>query len=266
MKVLAVTFISTLLLIGGALLCEVATANFIPTSPDTIPPSISVISPTNRTYENKVLLHLNITAVAYHQWVNHVEYTLDEQKQLVYSGEIKNLNWSTTLEGLSEGTHSLQVVASCKSYYMTSTSGGNLYYRIYGASSEVINFTVVYPPEISILLPQNTTYEANNIPLNFTINEPTSKIEYSLDGQETVTIAGNTTLTGLSNGKHNVTIYATDKDGHIGMSETVHFSVEVPFPTTLIIAPVASAALITIGMIIYFKKRNHKTATHLNPA
>ncbi|MGB9914069.1 MAG: hypothetical protein ACPLOC_00785 [Candidatus Bathyarchaeales archaeon] len=224
---LAVVFISALLLIGGALFCEVAIANFIPTSPDSVAPLISVIFPTNKTYENKVLLHFNITAVAYHQWINHVEYTLDEQKHLVYSGVTKNLNWSTPLEGLSEGAHSLQVVASCKSYYMTSPSGGTLYYRIYDASSEIIYFTVVYPPEIFILSPQNTTYETNNIQLACTINEPASKFEYSLDGQKTVTIAGNTTLAGLNNGKHNVTIYAMVKDGHIGMSETIHFSVEI---------------------------------------
>ncbi|MEM3000186.1 MAG: hypothetical protein QXX34_06670 [Candidatus Bathyarchaeia archaeon] len=262
-KVLAVVFILALLLIGGALFCEVAIANFIPTSPDSVAPLISVISPTNKTYENKVLLHFNITAVAYHQWINHVEYTLDEQKHLVYSGETKKLNWSTTLEGLSEGAHSLQVVASCKSYYMTSTSGGTLYYRIYDASSEIIYFTVVYPPEIFILSPQNTTYETNNIQLAFTINEPASKFEYSLDGQKTVTIAGNTTLAGLNNGKHNVTIYAMDKDGHIGMSETVYFSIEIPSPTPPIIALVASAVIIAIGILVYFKKRNHKTVTAL---
>ncbi len=235
---------------------DMAYGNFIPTSPDTIPPLISVISPTNKTYENKVLLHLNITAVAYHQWINHVAYTLDKQEHVVYSGGIKHVNWSTTLEGLSEGTHILQVAASCKSYYVTSTSGGNPYYRIYGASSDAINFTVVYPPEISIVSLENKTHKTNNIPLNFTVNEPVSKIEYCLDGQGNMTIAENATLTGLFDGLHNVTIYATDLDGHVGISETAYFITDT-FPTSLVMAFVITVAVVGVGsgLLLYGIKR-----------
>ena len=128
----------------GTYPCDVAYGNFISTSPDPTPPRISVISPTNKTYENKVLLHLNITVV-YNQWIDHVTYTLDEQEHLVYTGGIKKMNWSTILEGLSEGTHSLKVIASCKSYYATPTSGGRQLYRTFWSYSEAINFTVVYP-------------------------------------------------------------------------------------------------------------------------
>ena len=106
---------------------------------------------------------------------------------------------------------------------MTSTSGGALYYRIYGATSDVINFTVVYPPEISILSIENKTYNTNNIPLNFEVNEPILKIEYCLDVQGNTPIDGNATLTGLTDGLHNVTIYAIDLNGHVGISETVYF-------------------------------------------
>jgi hypothetical protein len=259
-KVLAAAFISMLLLTvtAGTLFCRVATADFIPTSPATDPPIISVVSPTNRTYENEVLLHLNITVLYIRdQVLEYIGYTLDNQEHIISRNYGKySMNWSTTLEGLSEGTHSLQVTAYCRSYYATSTSGGHLYHRRYANQSDIIHFTVVYPPKITILTLQNTTYETNNIQLNFTVNEPTSKIKYSIDGKENVTIAGNTTLTGLSNGKHNVTIYAIDKDGHTGTSETLHFNIE-PFPTALIIAPIASAIIITIGIIVYFKKRNH---------
>jgi hypothetical protein len=73
-----------------------------------------------------------------------------------------------------------------------------------------------------------------------------------------VTINGNTTLTDLPNGDHNVTIYATDEFGNIGASETVYFSVEVPepFPTLQVVAvSVAIVAVVAIGLLIYFKKR-----------
>ena len=241
-------------LITGTQKIKVAYGNFIPSSPDTIPPIISVISPTNKTYENKVLLHLNITTVAYHQWIDHVSYTLDEQEHVVYSGEIKDLNWSTILEGLSEGTHSLKVAASCKSYYATPTSGGRLLYRTYWSYSEPINFTVVYPPEISILSIENKTYRTNTLPLNFAVNEPISKIEYCLDGQENVTIFGNDTFTGLTDGLHNVTIFATDMDSYVGISETVYFITD-NFPTTLALASIAAIAVITIGILVYFKNK-----------
>jgi len=49
-----------------------------------------------------------------------------------------------------------------------------------------------------------------------------------LDGQENVTIAGNTTLVGLSSGVHNVTVYACDDAGNVGSLETLTFTVAKP--------------------------------------
>jgi hypothetical protein len=54
---------------------------------------------------------------------------------------------------------------------------------------------------------------------------------YSLDGQETITITGNTTIAGLTNGLHNVTVYAKDTFENMGASETIYFSVAQPEPT-----------------------------------
>ena len=85
------------------------------------------------------------------------------------------------------------------------------------------------------------------------MNEPVSRIEYCLDGQGNIAVDGNMTLTGLSDGKHNVTVYATDVDGHIGISETAYFEIE-SFPTTLITASVITLAAVGIGLV-YFKKR-----------
>ena len=255
----AIPLISVLLFtfLVGTQSIDLAHANFVPTSPETIPPLISIISPTNTTYETKVLLHLNITAIAYYQYVNYVSYTLDSQEHVAYSEETTDLNWSTILEGLSEGAHSLKVYASCKSYYATSTSGGALYSRIYGASSDIVNFTVVYPPEISILSLENKTYNTNNISLDFTVNEPVSKIEYCLDGQEKLIIDGNVTLTGLSDGLHNVTVYAADMDGYVGISETAYFKIEA-FPTALVIASVIIVAVVVVFAVFLLYQRKHK--------
>jgi hypothetical protein len=94
------------------------------------------------------------------------------------------------------------------------------------------------------------------VPLNFTVNEPFSKATYSLDGQENVTISGNTTLTGLPNGDHNVTVYATDEFGNTGVSKITYFSVEVPFPTTLVAVAIVAVVVVSVGSLVYFKKRD----------
>ncbi|MEM2954061.1 MAG: NosD domain-containing protein [Candidatus Bathyarchaeia archaeon] len=79
----------------------------------------------------------------------------------------------------------------------------------------------IIPPTISLISPENKTYSVSDVPLTFTVSEPVSWIGYSLDGQANVTIAGNTTLTGVSNGSHSLIVYAEDTDGNIGASETI---------------------------------------------
>jgi hypothetical protein len=93
--------------------------------------------------------------------------------------------------------------------------------------------------------------------LVFTVNKPVVWLGYSLDGQENVTINGNTILSRLSNGLHNVTVYAEDSFGNMGTSDTVSFSVEVPFPTALVAAASAISATIGVGLLVYFRKRRH---------
>jgi parallel beta-helix repeat protein len=116
----------------------------------------------------------------------------------------------------------------------------------------------VAPPHISISSPENKTYNKSNVALTFSTSEPTSKISYSLDGQDNVTVNGNITLNDVPNGSHNLTLYATDKCGNTGASEIVYFSVELPFPTTIVIAPIAIAtAVVSISLVAYFKKREH---------
>jgi parallel beta-helix repeat protein len=115
-----------------------------------------------------------------------------------------------------------------------------------------IDFTA---PTILVLSPENRTYDTSRVQLDFTVSEVVSEIRYSLDGEENITIVGNMTLTGLANGDHNLTIYASDEEGNVGASESMHFSVNVPFPAALAIASVIIVAVACIGLMIYFKKR-----------
>jgi hypothetical protein len=96
------------------------------------------------------------------------------------------------------------------------------------------------PPAITILSPQNKTFDVNNVPLIFTINESTSWISYGLDSQSNVTITGNTTLTGLSDGTHTIIVYANDTSGNMGVSEMVYFADDTTPPNIVDVSQVPS--------------------------
>ncbi len=81
------------------------------------------------------------------------------------------------------------------------------------------------PPTISVASPENKTHPVEDIPLTFTVSESTSWIGYSLDSQSNVTISGNTTIIGLLEGTHTITVYANDTDGNMGLSDLVYFSI-----------------------------------------
>jgi N-acetylneuraminic acid mutarotase len=113
------------------------------------------------------------------------------------------------------------------------------------------------PPEVKVVSPVSQTYNESSVSLVFTVNKQVNWMGYSLDGQDNVTVAGNTTLSGLANGVHNVTVYANDTFGNMGASEMVYFTVDAAFPATLVVAPVASVVVIGAVLAIYFKKRKH---------
>jgi N-acetylneuraminic acid mutarotase len=113
-------------------------------------------------------------------------------------------------------------------------------------------------PEVSVLSPENKTYYTPDIQLNLTVNEPDLWMRYNLDNENITEISGNTTITGLSLGAHNLTVYATDEAGNTAACKTIHFEVQEPFPTTLVLASVTTAAVVSIGLLVYFRKRGKK--------
>jgi parallel beta-helix repeat protein len=115
------------------------------------------------------------------------------------------------------------------------------------------------PPKIALLSPVNQVFNESTIPLIFTVDKQVNWIGYSLDCQDNITVAGNATLSELTNGVHNITVYAEDTFGNEGASETIIFNIDVPepFPTTLVLASVITVAVVSIGLLLYFKKRTH---------
>lgn len=118
------------------------------------------------------------------------------------------------------------------------------------------------PPEVFVTSPEPLKYTTSKVTLNFTTNKAATWVGYSLDGKENSTITSNTTLTGLSNGAHTLTLYANDTFGNAGASQTIAFTVAKPEPSSTATVAVVSGAVIAVvaaaGLFVYVKKRKHK--------
>jgi hypothetical protein len=231
----------------------------------TKPIPVLISSPKNNTVyaSNNVSLTFNASVSEYY---GEIYYTASwQQSKKTYiklnSPKYNPPQFSINITDIPEGPRWLEVYAVQEGRQITREECDSIFSTIYYLSYEItgssmVNFTIdTTAPKISLLSVENKTYTTPDITLDFTVNEAFSKVTYSLDGQDNVTIAENALLTGLTNGDHNVTVYATDEAGNIGRSETVYFSVDVHFPTTLIIATVVTVAVVGVGLLVYFKKR-----------
>jgi parallel beta-helix repeat protein len=129
-------------------------------------------------------------------------------------------------------------------------------YFVYEHPSHEVLIGDTTPPCLSILSPQNKTYNVNDVPLTFTVSEPTSWIGYSLDTQINLTIAENTTLFRLSQGSHNLIAIAEDTAGNIGVSEVIYFTIETQQDEAYQISIVAAIVTIAVvvAVLVYFAK------------
>jgi hypothetical protein len=93
------------------------------------------------------------------------------------------------------------------------------------------------PPQITIITPENTTYNTqNNLQLNYTVtdNVAVDSCWYSLDNGDNISLpsCANTTFNVTSDGSHNIRIYANDTSSNEN-STIVYFSVDSTPPTIL---------------------------------
>lgn len=108
----------------------------------------------------------------------------------------------------------------------------------------------------------NGNYTSSNIPFTFELSVQAMSLSYSLDGGAKAPLLGNTTLNGLTNGEHTITIYATDEQGNTSTLQTIIFRVDNTFPTTIVIAPIATVAVVSVCLFVYFKKHRRQTSSH----
>jgi len=142
---------------------------------------------------------------------------------------------------------------------------GDTPYILYGNNKDQYPLLPYGSPfGVSIISPENKTYKPGSITLTYIVTETGSSISYSLDGQANVTISGSTTLPEMSEGTHNVTIYAKDTYG-TEKSDTVHFTIskeaQTPtdnedkgeLPITLIAAAILLVAAVAIALLYFLK-------------
>ncbi len=234
--------------------------------PSTIPPSVSIYSPQNNTYyfSNDVTVSLRVKNVELAGWnssITKVAYFLDGKGDCplhtTYSyydekGKIPEFATEFNLSSLSSGKHNFTAIANV----LVLRDDPHQYFVLHCSSTIFFTIFDVTAPVISSLSVVNKTYSQNDLPLNFTVDESTSWMGYSLDGQLNVTVTGNFTLTKLASGSHALTVYANDTSGNMGVSETLFFNIE-PFPTTIVVASVITVVFVGIGLLVYFKKRKH---------
>ena len=127
-----------------------------------------------------------------------------------------------------------------------------------------VKFSVRANPIITFASLQNATFETSAVPLNFTVDHAVTEMSYCLDGQEAIPLSGNTTLTDLANGQHNVAVCATDEYGYAGVSDILFFNVNVTkadAPEFPLVPFVAISAILVVsavaGVMVHFKKRKH---------
>jgi subtilisin family serine protease len=143
-------------------------------------------------------------------------------------------------------------------------STGTYYYKWYAKdtfgnqnSTGIYTFTVYNtdPVTVKIISPENKTYSTSSINLNYTASSPfpICCVSYSLDDKPKIKIEGNITLN-VSEGSHNVIVYANTTYNVTNSSEKVYFTFSIPKPD-LIIEDVS-----TTGNTIYYKINNQGNA------
>ena len=144
--------------------------------------------------------------------------------------------------------------------YLNPTKDGG--YAVAGSTSGGV-FMIKFSPEaklqapvVMISSPQTKTYDTNDIPLTFTVNDPSTSLTYTIDTQQEVAIVGNTTLAGLAVGSHNITVYASNSAGLLGASKTILFTIETRFPGEIFFAGIVIAVVASVSFLLFVKRQS----------
>jgi len=170
--------------------------------------SIVINNPTNSTFISDTvdLIVESTNSSATSDW----RYSLDGSANQSFTP-------NSSLSGLSEGGHQLDVYAD--------VNGETV--------SDSVSFSVdTVAPSFNLVNPQNQTYNTNSVNLDVSSSNSVASWEYSLDAGSRESFTPNTTLSGLSEASHSLTVYAVDSVGNEN-SKSVDFTVDIDDPPTV---------------------------------
>jgi N-acetylneuraminic acid mutarotase len=116
------------------------------------------------------------------------------------------------------------------------------------------------PPNVALESSLNAPFTNSTVPLVFFVDKACSWAGYSLDGQPTVTIDGNTSIANVTNGIHSLTLYVNDTFGNYATPQTISFTVAVPadlFPILIFVAVTTVLAVVAVVVVRAFY-RSHR--------
>ncbi|MCY3410549.1 MAG: SBBP repeat-containing protein [Candidatus Heimdallarchaeota archaeon] len=182
---------------------------------DSIAPTVSITSPSG----------------LYNSPDQILSYTISDQStfttEIIINGVTNTTNIASgSTVTLSEGENTVQI--------RVVDEAGNI------ATSDVQIIIDTIGPIITISEPDATYYRTDSVNINYAITELTST-EVWLDGvKNTSAIESGYLWNSLSEGNHNLTIYAEDQAGNIDV-ESVVFIIDLTAPTVNIISPTTKA-------------------------
>jgi hypothetical protein len=251
---------------------------------------VTVYSPVNAIYNSKNILFNYTFAVGMGMHYS-LNYMLDgsEAQPMPYSvvnpqelHVVYSALGQVQLPILSEGPHRLTISLEASFGNDIRSYSDTIYFTIDTNAPDLILDTT--PPKITIQSPQTNQTYTTAVPLNLLLSEPATQLILHLDGNKTTLPPQNTSLTGLTNGTHTLTVTALDLVGNPGYTNYVTFNVIQPAPTqqptptpatseqpatntdseppqteqlltTLIIGSAIAVTAVGLGLLVYFKKR-----------
>jgi hypothetical protein len=212
--------------------------------------------PHNTTYTTQYI-RLQLWT-GFHSFYSTGSYSIDGgPENFINWGVFEGATFNTTVH-LTDGNHTIRL-------------------KVYGGGYDFAGFTTVLfnvnhtLPFIALETPKNQTYHNQTIDLNYTlVNGENSEAKYSLDNKENVTISNNLSapqLGNLTDGKHQVVVYADDDFGNEYSTQT-SFEVKTnPLTTTVtgipaitIIVATLTSIIVALILLVFFKRRKSKTA------
>jgi hypothetical protein len=167
------------------------------------------------------------------------------------------MQFNFSITDIPFGEHTLEITPHVQGQFWKGHNGSAAHFSLEKTVS--VKFSVLANPIITMCSPQNANSTSSSFPLNFTVDHAVKEMAYSLDGKETRPLSGNTTLTALPNGQHNITVYATDEFGYKGSSDTLFFNVnaqEFPAMPLILVSITAAVSIVAAAGLLAFQRKH----------